>query len=291
MNTAARNDGRDWVETAFDLDVTGKQVVDPTNIHPPHDTVPTAGMVVPRSIIFRLMTPDTIAISTLAPGRTSGSSWRVIPVMLPRDGILRLIYVAFFKRAIDLVLASVLLVLLLPIMLAITIWIMVDSSGNPFYSQRRIGHRQRQFTILKFRSMVVDAHSILERNPELVAQHATHWKIIKDVRVTRCGAFLRRNSLDELPQLLNVIRGEMSIVGPRPYLPTELRDEYGKHADVITSVRPGMTGLWQVSGRSVLTPWRRIELDEQYASTCSLNLDLFVLIKTIKVVFSRHGAY
>ncbi len=210
---------------------------------------------------------------------------------MPRDGILRLFYAAFFKRAIDLVLAWVLLVLLFPIMLAITIWIMVDSSGNPFYSQRRIGHRQRQFTIFKFRSMVVDAHHILERNPELAAQHATHWKIIKDVRVTRCGAFLRGNSLDELPQLLNVIRGEMSIVGPRPYLPTELRDEYGKHADVITSVRPGMTGLWQVSGRSVLTPSRRIELDEQYASTCSLNLDLFVLIKTIKVVLSRHGAH
>lgn len=118
-----------------------------------------------------------------------------------------------------------------------------------------------------------------------------HWKIVRDPRVTRCGAFLRKTSLDELPQLFNVLKGEMSIVGPRPYLPRELNEEFGAHADLITSVKPGMTGLWQVSGRSRLSPSERIRLDEQYAQLCDAQLDILLLLKTAKVVVTSHGAF
>ena len=201
------------------------------------------------------------------------------------------LYVDVVKRVFDVIVSSLLLLAIALPMLAFAIWIVLDSPGSAFYSQRRVGWGQREFTMYKFRSMVIDAHFILERSPELAAEHAVHWKIIRDPRVTRCGSFIRKFSIDELPQLLNVLKGDMSLIGPRPYLPNELAGEFGRHADHITSVKPGMTGLWQVTGRSRLGPGERIALDEQYARTYSAKLDLSILLKTIKVVIMRHGAW
>lgn len=201
------------------------------------------------------------------------------------------LYLASGKRFLDILLALALLVAFSPVMLAIACCIVLDSPGRAIYSQRRVGRGLREFTIYKFRSMVVHAHGILENDPELAAHYAMHWKIVRDPRVTRCGAFLRKTSLDELPQLFNVLKGEMSIVGPRPYLPRELNEEFGAHADLITSVKPGMTGLWQVSGRSRLSPSERIRLDEQYAQLCDAQLDILLLLKTAKVVVTSHGAF
>jgi len=207
-----------------------------------------------------------------------------------RVGFTQRFYLAYAKRTIDVVLALILLTVFSPIMLAVACLIVLDSPGRAIYSQRRLGYGQREFTIYKFRSMAVHAHVILATDPELAAQYAVHWKLVRDPRVTRFGAFLRKTSLDELPQLLNVLKGEMSIVGPRPYLPQELKDEFGAHADLITAVKPGITGLWQVSGRSRLGPSERIELDGVYAQTCDARLDTVILFKTVKVVFWGHGA-
>lgn len=203
----------------------------------------------------------------------------------------RSFYLAYGKRTLDIILAVVLLIAFAPLMLVIAGWIVLDSPGRAIYSQRRVGYGQRGFTIYKFRSMVFHAHVMLETEPELAAQYATHWKLVRDPRVTQCGRFLRKISLDELPQLFNVLKGDMSIVGPRPYLPHELNNEFGAHAEVITSVKPGMTGLWQVSGRSLLTPSMRIEMDERYARTCEVRLDTLILFKTVKVVARSLGAF
>ena len=213
---------------------------------------------------------------TSATGATSGLGQRV--------------YVAFGKRAMDILLAVPLIIVFSPVMLAIACWIVLDSPGRAIFSQERVGRGQRPFTIYKFRSMAVHAHVMLENDPALASQYAAHWKLVRDPRVTRCGAFLRRSSLDELPQLINVLKGDMSLVGPRPYLAHELNGEFGQYADVITSVKPGMTGLWQVSGRSLMTPSHRIHLDEQYATKCIARLDMLILVRTIKVVVRSCGA-
>jgi lipopolysaccharide/colanic/teichoic acid biosynthesis glycosyltransferase len=139
--------------------------------------------------------------------------------------------------------------------------------------------------------MKQDADHLIEVDPILKASYATNWKLPEDPRVTRSGRFLRNWSLDELPQLLNVIRGEMSLIGPRPYMPHELADEFGEHARVITAVRPGISGLWQVSGRSHLPPADRIALDERYVRACGLRTDLVIALRTVQVVIFRHGAY
>jgi lipopolysaccharide/colanic/teichoic acid biosynthesis glycosyltransferase len=139
--------------------------------------------------------------------------------------------------------------------------------------------------------MYVDGDDILAGDPELTELYSANWKLADDPRVTPSGSHLRRFSIDELPQLLNVLRGEMSLVGPRPYMSRELRDEFGAHADRITSVKPGMTGLWQVSGRSQLSPADRIALDEIYVSNCGPIYDLRILFRTIKVVVRSHGAF
>jgi lipopolysaccharide/colanic/teichoic acid biosynthesis glycosyltransferase len=195
------------------------------------------------------------------------------------------------KRPLEVVLALLLISLFTPFMLAITILILLDSPGATIYAHRRIGLHRREFTMYKFRSMYRNSDNILLLHPEQTAHYATNWKLTHDPRVTRLGRFLRKASLDELPQLYNVLRGEMSLVGPRPYLPHELNDQFGAHADRITRVKPGMTGLWQVSGRSLLAPSRRIELDETYVETCSARLDLLILARTIKAVFKSYGAY
>jgi len=198
---------------------------------------------------------------------------------------------AFLKRAIDVVAASILFILALPVFAILVISVAATSPGGVFFRQTRVGKDMQPFQCLKFRTMVPNAEAILEQDPELARIHALNWKLDNDPRVTRVGKFLRKTSLDEIPQLVNVINGDMSLVGPRPYLPKELSGEFGHHASAITSVRPGMTGLWQVSGRAHLSPHQRILLDQDYASRSSLALDLQIAVRTITVVTIGRGAF
>jgi lipopolysaccharide/colanic/teichoic acid biosynthesis glycosyltransferase len=200
-------------------------------------------------------------------------------------------YQRFGKRAFDLIIAAILLVVLLIPLLIALIAIRAETKGHPIFRQRRLGHNGTQFVLLKLRTMVNDAELVLIENPQLKDAMAVRWKIRDDPRVTRIGRILRNISADEVPQLVNVIRGEMSLVGPRPYLPHELNDEFGAHARLITSVRPGMTGLWQVSGRSNLMPIDRILFDEHYVARVNFATDLLILGKTFLDVLRAIGAH
>ncbi|MBS7812716.1 sugar transferase [Roseococcus sp. XZZS9] len=197
------------------------------------------------------------------------------------------------KRTMDALGAGALLAMLAPIMLTIALLIRADG-GPALYGHRRIGRNGRDFPCLKFRSMVIDSQARLEallaRDPEARAEwEATH-KLKNDPRVTRIGRFLRATSLDELPQLINVLIGQMSLVGPRPVLQSELDRFYGAAAAHYMSVRPGLTGLWQVSGRSDTSYAQRVALDVAYVSRPSLWQDVVILLRTPMAVLSRRGA-
>ena len=200
-------------------------------------------------------------------------------------------YVRHGKRLFDLVAGFLLLLAFSVPMLLVALVIWSTSRGPVLFVQERVGLHLATFRCFKFRTMVQDAEVILLQNPQLQDAMAVSWKIPDDPRVTRMGKALRKTSMDELPQLLNVLTGRMSLVGPRPYMPKELHQDFGAHAFGITSVRPGMTGLWQTSGRSHLAPADRIALDEQYIAGLSFGSDLVMLLKTVRVVCGRNGAY
>ena len=200
------------------------------------------------------------------------------------------IYRQFIKRSIDIFGALVLLLVLSPVFLIVTLLILRDSPGSVIFRQTRMGRNQTPFACYKFRSMVAEAEAILQRDHQLRLIHSTNWKLSNDPRVTRLGRLLRKTSIDELPQLINVLKGDMSLIGPRPYMPIELGNEFARHCATITSVRPGMTGLWQVSGRALLSPHQRVELDTEYAPNCSLALDFRIAVKTVAVVVRGVGA-
>jgi lipopolysaccharide/colanic/teichoic acid biosynthesis glycosyltransferase len=184
--------------------------------------------------------------------------------------------------------SAFLLTLFSPLILAISVLILLDSRGAVFYRQRRIGKDGRSFTMIKFRTMVRDAHRM--RTGLNNEGHGLLFKMRKDPRVTRVGAVLRRYSLDELPQLFNVLRGAMSLVGPRPPLPEETK-KYAPDVRRRLLVKPGMTGLWQVSGRSDL-PWEEsVRLDLRYVEDWSLTLDAVIMWKTVRAVVTGQGAY
>jgi Undecaprenyl-phosphate galactose phosphotransferase WbaP len=197
------------------------------------------------------------------------------------------------KRIFDFTAAAVLLLALSPFMLGLA-WALRRDGGTALFSHRRVGRKGRIFTCYKFRSMVVDAEAqlrqlLLER-PDLKIEWEREHKLKDDPRVSKLGNFLRRNSLDELPQLINVLRGEMSLVGPRPVVYAEL-ERYALDAGYYLMVRPGITGLWQVSGRNDVDYDTRVYLDVWYVKNWSLWYDLVILFKTINVVVWRHGAY
>jgi exopolysaccharide production protein ExoY len=197
------------------------------------------------------------------------------------------------KRVFDLMGAALLGLAFLPFILAICI--MLRAEGGPIiFRHRRVGRDGKYFNCLKFRSMVPDAdrvlRELLERQPELKAEWLRAHKLRNDPRITGLGRFLRRTSLDELPQLLNVVRGEMSLVGPRPVVSDELL-RYGRCACIYLSARPGVTGLWQVTGRNNTDYRRRVVLDVYYVRRQNLLLDLYILAKTTHVVLGGSGAY
>lgn len=197
------------------------------------------------------------------------------------------------KRAIDLVGSTVLIVAFSPVLAAISL--MVRRSGkNVIFKQYRVGRNGQLFACYKFRTMVPNAEQlltqVLEKHPALKEEWASTQKLRNDPRVTRIGAFLRKTSLDELPQLFNVWKGEMSLVGPRPVVQNEMI-RYGRAARWYLCSRPGMTGLWQVSGRNDVDYRRRVALDTYYVQNQSFTLDISILLRTIRVVINKDGSY
>lgn len=194
------------------------------------------------------------------------------------------------KRCLDLSVALLSLVVLAPLLLVTALAVKCTSRGPVFHRRRVVGLGGQAFDALKFRTMRVDADRILQADAELWAAYVANFKLPRDPRITPIGRVLRRFSLDELPQLVNVLRGEMSLVGPRMVTAPEL-ERYGAHVQTLLSVRPGITGLWQVSGRQTTTYERRVELDLHYITHWSLLLDLRILFKTPLVALRGEGAY
>jgi Undecaprenyl-phosphate galactose phosphotransferase WbaP len=198
------------------------------------------------------------------------------------------------KRMLDLLLTVGGAIICLPLFVLIAMWIKWDSPGPVFYSQRRIGYRGKDFRAWKFRSMISHADRVLEKHLLQDSRLREEWerthKLRDDPRLTRVGRFLRRTSLDELPQLWNVWKGEMSLVGPRPIVDAEVA-RYGSGFGLYTKVRGGLTGLWQVSGRTDTSYEERVQLDKYYVRNWSVWLDLCILFRTIGVVLLRKGAY
>ena len=195
-------------------------------------------------------------------------------------------------RAFDITLALVCLVLLWPVMLAAVLFVRASSPGPIIFRHVRVGQNGARFECLKFRTMDSQADSLLGELLETCGTLRHEWqdsqKIRRDPRVTWVGKILRRFSIDELPQLFNVLRGEMSMVGPRPIVEAEI-DRYGPHFADYCSVKPGLTGLWQISGRNCLPYERRVELDSHYARARSLELDLAIIVRTVPVVLRGTG--
>ena len=198
------------------------------------------------------------------------------------------------KRALDILASAVLLVLLSPLLALIAIGVRLTSPGSAIFVQERLGKNGRKFNIVKFRTMRRDAEQILLAKEELYRQYReNNFKLPdgQDPRITKLGRLLRASSLDELPQLVNVLRGDMSLVGPRPIVPAEL-DNYGEYASLLLSIKPGMTGNWQVKGRSRIREYsERVELDMEYVRDQSTSSDLRILIRTVGAVARMDGAY
>lgn len=198
------------------------------------------------------------------------------------------------KRVMDLALAIPLALFLIPVLLLIALAVYIDDRGPVIFRHTRRGKDGKQFTCLKFRSMVTDAgprlDALLASDPALRREWEATQKIKDDPRLTGIGGFLRRYSLDELPQLWNIIRGEMSIVGPRPIIAEEVR-RYGEDIAHYDAVRPGVVGLWQINGRNDTSYAERVALDVEYARTRTIFMDVGILLSSIPAILSRRGAY
>jgi exopolysaccharide production protein ExoY len=221
---------------------------------------------------------------------TAGEASRATPVALaaaPTGGA------AAAKRILDVLGAIVLGIVFSPLIATIMV-LMRKGDGTVIYRHRRVGRGGQMFSCLKFRTMVPNADQVLrdllESDSDLRAEWIRDHKLRHDPRVTRLGRFLRRTSLDELPQLLNVLRGEMSLVGPRPVVREELL-RYGRNVGTYLAAKPGITGLWQVTGRNDTDYRRRVVLDTYYVRNQNLLLDLYILVKTTGVVLGGSGAY
>jgi Undecaprenyl-phosphate galactose phosphotransferase WbaP len=198
------------------------------------------------------------------------------------------------KTLLDYLIALFALLLLWPLVLLLALLIKLEDGGNVFYAQVRVGRKGQLFGCYKFRTMWMDADqrlaAILESSPEAASEWAADHKLKNDPRITRVGKFLRKTSLDELPQLINILMGTMSLVGPRPITSAEV-DKYGNDIKFYYDVKPGLTGLWQVSGRNDVSYDKRVELDRWYAENWTLWLDISILAKTIPVLVFRKGSY
>ena len=217
------------------------------------------------------------------------------------NGIKKSNFYLFAKRGMDVISSIFLLLFFSPIIIVISTAIKLDSKG-PILADtpKRVGKNGKLFKMDKFRSMVENAHEILRENPKYSNLYDVYkrgsYKLKDDPRITRVGHFIRKHSLDEIPQALNILKGEMSLVGPRAYYPDELRDQQKKYphtidsVKIVLSVKPGVTGFWQVSGRSEINFDKRIEMDATYVKKRSLLYDLWIIIKTPWAMISGRGA-
>ncbi|MBH8573386.1 sugar transferase [Nostocaceae cyanobacterium CENA369] len=202
----------------------------------------------------------------------------------------------FAKRLFDIAFSLLVLILFFPIYLILALLIALSSEGPIFYVQERVGKNYEPFNCIKFRTMVSNADEVLmqmmETSPQLRQEFESSFKLKQDPRITKIGRFLRITSLDEFPQFWNVLKGDMSVVGPRPLVAEEL-PKYGEHIDQILTIRPGITGLWQVSGRNDIPYPRRVQIDLHYVKFRNFWLDLWIMLKTIDVVVipKNNGAY
>lgn len=217
----------------------------------------------------------------------------IIPLHLPLDCKIKHIPI---KRGFDIIFSLLCLILGAPIFLLIALCIFITSPGKVIYSHERIGRGGKPFRCYKFRSMYVNADKrlkeILATNPQLRAEWERSYKLKNDPRITPFGAFLRKTSLDEFPQFWNVLKGDLSIVGPRPVVKDEITKYYHVKAYKILSIRPGLTGIWQVSGRSDIQSYEnRIMMDEHYVDNHSFLLDMKLIAKTIPAMLFSKGAY
>lgn len=200
------------------------------------------------------------------------------------------------KRGFDVVFSLIVLILFSPIYLLVILLIATSTSGPVFYVQERVGKNFKRFGCIKFRTMVRNADEMLlelmETSPRLRREFQHNFKLKRDPRITWIGRFLRLTSLDEFPQFLNVLKGDMSVVGPRPVVVEELK-QYGKYADRVFSIRPGITGLWQVSGRNDIPYPRRVQIDLHYLKHRNFWMDLRIIVRTIGVIVfpKNNGAY
>lgn len=201
---------------------------------------------------------------------------------------------AFLWRSFDVVVAWVLLVAVLPFLIVLSTFLYLNDPGPIFYRHRRLGFRGRYFNCIKFRTMKVDGDAILREHLRKCPAARSEWeetrKLRHDPRVTQVGAVMRKLSFDEFPQLINVLRGEMSIVGPRPIVEAEV-GRYGRHFEHYCLVRPGLTGLWQTSGRNDTSYQQRVRLDVAYVARKGLLLDIWLIFKTVPAVVLARGSY
>jgi lipopolysaccharide/colanic/teichoic acid biosynthesis glycosyltransferase len=202
----------------------------------------------------------------------------------------------FIKRLFDIVFSLFILIFFSPVYLILMVLIAINSPGPIFYSQQRIGKNYQPFNCIKFRTMVHNADDLLETmmsdSPQIRQEFQDNFKLKQDPRITKIGNFLRLTSLDEFPQFWNVLKGDMSVVGPRPLVPEELH-KYGRKINTVLTIRPGITGLWQVSGRNDIPYPKRIKIDVYYATSHNWLLDIWIVIKTIGVIVfpKNNGAY
>ncbi|HEX9018997.1 MAG TPA: undecaprenyl-phosphate galactose phosphotransferase WbaP [Anaerolineaceae bacterium] len=254
---------------------------------------------------FRMQYPDIFARVQLSFGKTVflinddiyGMTWAEPvdiagqPALISHHSLLNPV-TRLIKQTTDYLLALIVMLPVLLVGLIIALWIKLDSPGPVLYRHERVGRDGKHFFVYKFRTMVVNANAVLarllERDPSARAEWEKFHKLADDVRITRAGRWIRRLSLDELPQFINIMRGEMSLIGPRPLVQAEI-DELGATAPLILRVRPGLTGWWQVMGRNNLSFEERVRLDIYYVSNWSLWIDLFIYIKTFWVLLFELG--
>lgn len=220
---------------------------------------------------------------------------------MPYIEIKKSIFYEITKRLLDIIFSAILLIFFLPLIIIVAFVINLDSKGPVLAdTPERVGRNGRLFKMYKFRSMVQNAHEMLRENPRYAKLFDRYkkgsYKLKDDPRITRAGRFIRKHSLDEVPQLLNVLKGEMSLVGPRAYYPDELREQQKKYPNtkesvkIVLSIRPGITGYWQVSGRSEINFDKRIEMDADYVKRRSIFYDLLIVAKTPWAMISGKGA-
>ena len=237
------------------------------------------------------MNIEGINIGVMQPNRTEA-------LIIKRDRITRSKIIekteAYIERGIDILGALCGIAILVPITIGIWIANIISKDKGPiFYNTERIGKDGKTFKMYKFRSMVIGADEklkdYLEKNPEARKEYKKYKKLKNDPRITTVGKFIRKTSLDEFPQFINVLKGEMSLVGPRPYLPRE-KEEMEEHYENIVRCKPGVTGFWQIHGRSNTTFNERLKMDTQYSYTKTLKTDVKILLKTVKHVVTKEGA-